>query len=205
MLSCKNQRHDLTNFIEKMESMLQSQLGQEGTHSSVPQQTGNNGATNAGSTGIGNAKNLTTAHPTEGDMSHNVFERNKLNMSLSPVSSKEELKKKSSIIASPMVVQSTPLFVPSAQLRGIQSKTDGLQFEKTTLDSRPLNKSKPAVMSRLTAAAAKAPPFQPRVHMLARRSESDPASDAPTYKSTESVPSSCSDTRLIDSILRNSR
>jgi hypothetical protein len=182
----QHQRNDLMTFIEKMEAMLQTQLGQEGNHLSVPHLTGKNGATNSATTGISSTENLTNAHPAEGDKYHNGFEHNKLNMLLSPVASKEEIKK-GSTATSPMVVPPIPLFVPNSQPLSIQPRTEELQAEKTAPDSKPIAKSEPGIKSRLTAAAAKAPSFQPRAHTLARRSESEPASDAPTQASTESV------------------
>ena len=170
----QRQRNELMVFIEKMEAMLQTQVGQEGTHASVVHLHGKSG------------ENSSTETLTKQDISGGA-ERNKVNLSRSSIASNEELKKKSPTTAPQAIAQPIPLFVPTSQQSQIQTKSEGFQVTKTSVDSKPSTRSEPATKSRLTVAAAKAPPFQPRAHTMAHRSESDPLSDFSTKALNDSV------------------
>jgi hypothetical protein len=179
------QRSELMGFIEKMEAMLQIQLGQEGNRLSMAPLNGNHLVTNSTSTGSTSAETLVKVQSAQGENHKIGPEGYTSKTQLSPISSTEELKKKRSNAASEALATPVPLFVLNSQPLGKQTKTEEPKATNTSAESKPFSKSEPATKSRLTVAAAKAPPFQPRTYTTARRSGSEPASDVATQFSPE--------------------
>ena len=179
------QRNELMGFIKKMEVMLQIQLGQEGNQLSMAHLNGNPSVTNSASTGSTSAETMVNVLSAQGENNKNGPDGYTLKTRLSPVSSTEELKKKGSNAVSEALATPARLSIPDSQPLGTQTKTERPKATNPSTESKPLSKSEPATKSRLTAAAAKAPPFQPRAYTMARRSESEPASDVATQSSPE--------------------
>jgi hypothetical protein len=166
----QRQRGELIVFIEKIEAMLHAQVSQEANHASVPHLNGSAGENTTTSTGGSSTKSLTKANIS------GATESNKLNLSRSSITSNEGLKKNSTTYPQAMTPP-VPLFVPTPQQPAKQIKSETVQVTKTTFDSKPSIRSEPPTKSRLTVAAAKAPPFQPRARAIADYSELGPVSD----------------------------
>jgi hypothetical protein len=177
----QRQRSELLVFIEKMEDMLHTQLGQETNHAFVAvlnDQTRQNISSSHDSaetprkvddSGDGGVSNSSLVH--------------------SSATSNEELKNKASGALSQDLAPPVPLFVPASQHHAARTRSEGIQAAKAS-ESKPSTKSEPVTKSRLTVAAAMAPPFQPRAHTMAQLSESESAGDIARQASKDSVTSS---------------
>ena len=153
----RRQRSELTEFMAKMENMLYNQLGQETNltcRASLSSKTAEKrvapsfalSATTSRKDTISNAGN-TSDYPQ------------------SPPVAVEELKKKKTSSMAPPV----PLFVPNPQQRPNHIRSEDAQVTITPVVSNPSPQYQPVPRSRLTVAAAKAPPFQPRTQTITHR------------------------------------
>ena len=181
----QHQRNELMAFVEKMEAMLQTQLSQEGGRSSgaflndKPEKE--NAASNSGNGSEIFAKGQNSRGP----------ELSKPTTSQSSATSNGELKKTGSVQLTQVTTPVAFLHVPTSEQSATQTKSENIKdipaSTDPSVDLKPLIRSEPATKSRLTVAAAKAPPFQPRAHTLAQRSGSDLVSDSATPTSNDSV------------------
>jgi hypothetical protein len=170
------QRSELMVFIEKMETMLHTQLDQETNQVSIAYLNGKTGNTATVANHNGSMETLRKVDVNGGS------EGNKSSLSRSSAASNEELKK------GLVMVPPVPLFVPSANQPGTHTQSEDAQATKTATESKPSTRPEPATKSRLTVAAAKAPPFQPRAHAIAQRSESESVGETARQTSRDSVP-----------------
>ena len=174
----QRQRSELIVFIEKMKTMLETQLGQEGNESSLAHLNGT----------IGDNNTVYLNQNNAGETLPNVesgAEDDKLKISYLSLAGNEELKGGSTSTAGALAPP-VPLFVPKPHASTIQDKTADFQAVKMSAKTKSSTRSEPGTKSRLTAAAAMAPPFQPRAHTMTQPSlsESEPASDVATRASS---------------------
>ena len=169
------QRNELMVFIEKMETMLHIQLGQETSQVSIAHL---NGKTGKSAKAVN--RNCSTEMLRKVDV-NDGSEGNKSSLIRSSAASNEEPKKVS------IMVPPVPLFVSSGNQPGTYPQSEDAQTTKTATESKPSTRPEPATKSRLTVAAAKAPPFQPRAHTIAHRSDSESVGDIARQTSSTSL------------------
>ena len=167
----QRQRSELMGFIEKMETMLQTQLGQETNHASMLHLNGKTGDKTIMSNRVGSTETLR--------MAAIETENKKPIRSRLFAESAEELGEKNIAIAPPI-----PLFVPASQQPASHTQSEG---PKAAIESKPSTRPEPVPNSRLTVAAAKAPPFQPRAHTMGNLSHSGSVGDTSGQKLRDSV------------------
>ncbi len=171
----QRQRSELMIFVNKMEAMLHVQLGQEANQTSLTLLDGK------AETHISHsvAETLRKFGITGGS------ESNKSNLTHSPASFNEEPSKKVSKTHSQEKALPVPLFVPVSQRPVTHTQSEDTQPAISSVESVQSTRSEPVIKSRLTVAAAKAPPFQPRAHIMAHFSDLEKGKNVARQTSSE--------------------